>query len=294
MEGTGSMQVFFIMSCDDRSSDITNGYEIARMLCKHRECAISAVYKQLPYVGGSVCVFTKPPIHILRELREQQEEFQDRNIRVVIDCVDALRHYGDEKYCDMLSSLQNIFVIAKTQQIKRRLEQSVSCPVFVVYHNVSDAFRIECENYELPSIGYFGGGKDLPEFAVPFVDANRLENKPLSYSKCPFEEGLKQANVHICVREAPFAPNNKITQAAYSHANVIVSRDAGGAELLPDDYPYFCDYNQESFLKTREKVLSGFGGTEWSYGLEAMRDVLKKTNEDAIVKQYKDMFVRIF
>lgn len=130
---------------------------------------------------------------------------------------------------------------------------------------------------------YIGHGFNCPPI-VPWCDVSMICAPELMLDVAP------TFNCHVSIRDpstlqSMMKPATKVSLAAAIGAVCITTRDESVIELLPDDYPYWCESTKE-FEGILRKAASEFKGPEWNRALEMMRAVKDTTSIDAIAKRY--------
>ena len=83
--------------------------------------------------------------------------------------------------------------------------------------------------------------------------------------------------------------------AAFTSSNVIVCREEGDSLFyLTEDYPYLIkDRSLESVLKMIEYMKSTYNSKIWFNGLEIMKNVESKSNNQFIINEFKNLIISI-
>jgi len=89
-----------------------------------------------------------------------------------------------------------------------------------------------------------------------------------------------------------FGTNTKLSTAAASNANIIMSRDVAFLELLPD-YGYYCN-NFEDVLGVIAKAKDDFNTKNWYDNLEKMSYVKEVTSCDRISKRFMQLISELW
>ena len=149
-------------------------------------------------------------------------------------------------------------------------------------------------------IGYFGEKKNglhidkLNDFIEPhFIKTN------IKSDKTWFKE-INNFNAHYIARriidkkiKKPFL---KGFTAAFTSSNIIVCREEGDSLFyLTEDYPYLIkDRSLESVIKMIEYMKSTYNSKIWFNGLEIMKNVESKSNNQFIINEFKNLIISIF
>ncbi|MHC0053332.1 hypothetical protein [Actibacterium sp. D379-3] len=131
-------------------------------------------------------------------------------------------------------------------------------------------------------LGHVGNIPDHPELADQITMAQVTENAGFA----AFLPRLPEFNLHYNVRadtqekDDNFKPFTKGFTAAACRSNILLQPDVHDAvEYLGADYPYFvADASLNSILDGLAFARESFGGPEWRYGLEVMRDVARRSS----------------
>jgi|GEM_PF-1128987 len=113
-------------------------------------------------------------------------------------------------------------------------------------------------------------------------------------------DDLSQFNFHYACRRnreidgaKPFL---KGFVAAHCGANMMIQKTAGDAPFyLGSDYPYLlpAEATAEDIVEALRYAQETFGGREWEYGLQIMRDVAARSCVDYVMAEFTDMIGRI-
>lgn len=132
--------------------------------------------------------------------------------------------------------------------------------------------------------GYIGHGFNCPPI-VPWCDVSMVCAPELMLSAAP------AFNCHVSIRghdklQAQMKPATKVSLAASVGAVCITSRDDSVIELLPDDYPYWCD-SSDDFQSVLHRAARDFQGPEWNKALRMLAVVKEKTSLDTVANLYR-------
>lgn len=279
-------RIVFIID-PSRPSSKHRGTDPAEILKKDgmETCVIRFDDKYPTNASKTTAVFVK------RIVIQDVQNLQATGARVVWDAIDVnhTQILNVAKSCNLdgiiLNNKEMVFVLSdQNTHPKTKLGY--------VYHY---PFHFD----ELPKDRKFGilysgtGGESLlsPEVTVCkyersiHTDQKALQKYLATMSKFPF---------HYSVRDRPFKPQTKISNAARCQSNIIINRRAGAVEeMLGDDYPYICEYTKESITKTIKLAKETYGKDLWFYGLEKMKRANEKSTDDIITSQYQKFFKKV-
>lgn len=281
---------FIFIKCSNFSSSITCGDEVSDLLNNAGFKSKSIFAREYnKRIVSRVVILLKPSLKIIKNI------FSTLNSSVV-KCVDVI-DFDVNMVNGIAHELVDIYICRTSESMKIHSKNNPHHTFKAIPHYISPSFRIESENESSFKVGFFGTlttgfENTTKEPIITFLRKYNynLDNKCVSYKKCPLESGFRECNMHINLRHASFKPSNKIIQAAYCKSNILCSTNAGGViESLGSDYPYLCDHNVNSARDILNKAKSDFGGNRWNYGLEIMQSVLKRYGDETIVNRYKEL-----
>ena len=83
-----------------------------------------------------------------------------------------------------------------------------------------------------------------------------------------------------------YKPNAKLSFAAGTNSNIVLSRDQSNIELLDQSYPYYTDSDMNNVIKTVDYSRSTYGSKIWNNALDMMREVRERTSIERICKDF--------
>lgn len=153
------------------------------------------------------------------------------------------------------------------------------------------------------SICYCGTVRDSKAFLCPglnIVDVygrEYVESLGKYYRKAELDYNeLSRHNMHYSFRhqnqtEYWFGTNTKLSTAAASNANIVLSRDIVFQELLPE-YDYYCD-DYDHIETVIEKARIDFGTKKWSKNLQKLSNAKQLTSCESIARRLGKLIANI-
>ena len=172
-------------------------------------------------------------------------------------------------------------------------------PAFHVTHNVNSAVPFLTPPMDRLRTGYFG---DLPNTVRPesladdvdLVNADSIGLRAKGIST-DWLQALPHYNCHWIVRNRRpldgWKPFLKGFVAARCGAVVIVTRDdQNAAHYLGDDYPFYAESVGAADLEMAwANAASAFGGPEWRFAQDIMRQVGERSADSQVAAEFKAM-----
>jgi len=160
----------------------------------------------------------------------------------------------------------------------------------ILHHWDKRLESISIKEFESPKICYIG----QPEKCF-----NHSINQEIDYFSIDwydFDDKIKiyeNYNVHFGVKpekeESKIQPSTKISTAASLGCPIIVNKSKQNIEILGENYPYYCEPNEESIEKVISKIKKTFNKKEWYQALDKMSEVKDITRLENVIKNYLDL-----
>jgi len=104
-------------------------------------------------------------------------------------------------------------------------------------------------------------------------------------------EKIVDYSCHFSVREEnsdhfKYKPNAKLSFAAGTNSNTVLSRDQSSIELLDEAYPYYTNSGMKDVIKTVDYSRDTYGSKVWNDALEMMRDIRERTSIERICNDF--------
>jgi hypothetical protein len=194
---------------------------------------------------------------------------------IVYDVVDHLCKDGVN--C-MFSDLVDILLVPNRVCIRYYSTIFANAEFKVIPHQWDN--RLICDpNYDEFRVGYIGEELNLSErrFTGPKVTVASEMIPMASKFNCHLSLPARMAKI------AMLKPATKISTAAAVGANVIAFPDPSALEILPEDYPFYCNGDP---MEAIDRAKSLFNSPVWHKGLEMMVKVKEQTSIASIAALY--------
>lgn len=204
--------------------------------------------------------------------------------------------FVDEPPVEAITEVVDALMASSLCSYKDYLRQFPAKQIFHVTHHVDT--RIAKDFLLKPrvfSAAYFGElvntiESDAVSKYVKFVSVNTKKQS------LDWMDELPDHNLHYAVRKKRkidgHKPFLKGFVAAQCGANIMIQKNSGDSLFyLGDDYPFLLSENPDEteIVSTLEKTSFLYGGPEWRYGLEIMRDVREKSSVEYVCGELSRM-----
>ncbi|MGH1349358.1 MAG: glycosyltransferase domain-containing protein [Methyloligellaceae bacterium] len=267
-------------------STIMRGKQLSKIIRKHADTSNKVLYTSNKLIANSVVILTKG---LLKEITlEELYAIKKNNICLVADYVDDKFEVSSSDYIDiyMTASLKALNAIKKKYG-------TASC--WYVTHHIDPRIRNFIPPSDISRIGYFGElvntiqTADLEKY-VNYIPVNTKNSENIAWI-----EELENYNTHFGIRNTRgidgFKPFLKGFTAAHCSSNIIVPIDESDARhYLGVDYPYILkDHKLDTVMEMIAFVRESFGGKEWQYGLEIMKDLKRRSSNEIVTQEFHKM-----
>lgn len=246
--------------------------------------------KSLNNIHESICILNKS---FLIDATAEEFEILNSNKNILcLDYIDSKEKLFQIKYshCLIASSIKQLLLFKKKYK---------SYLTHLITHHVDPRIKKIDKKVKCLRIGYFGEKKNglyidnLNNFIEPYFIKTNIKS-----DKIWFKE-INNFNAHYIARriidkkiKKPFL---KGFTAAFTNSNILVCREEGDSLFyLTEDYPYLIkDRSLESVIKMIEYMKSTYNSKIWFNGLEIMKNVESKSNNQFIINEFKNLIISI-
>ena len=211
------------------------------------------------------------------------------NNKIIVDLVDKLGILRLKKK----NRFQNLdgFIFPNKNAL---LELGKSFPKNIkkreIYHHWLDVHNIPKNTIQ--KVTYIGNRRNFP--------MNKQLFKNLDFALNPktwIQEAYKREH-HLSIRcsgrsSFKYKPNTKLSLAAGTDSYIILTRDNSHIELLPEDYPFFVEYEQNKIQKMIDYITTEKSQKDKKIAKMHLEEVKKRTYIDRICQDYIDFFEEI-
>ena len=269
-------------------STVMRGQQLSDLVRSHINDR-NVVYTNNDNVSGQILFLTKGYLH--SSTPESLERLKKEGNFLIADFVDTLPN-------DEIVEFIDIIIAASISAFVDYSNRWPHKQIHYITHHVDPRIsppKVQ-ENSQQPKIGYFGEFantirtdkiKELVDFYLVDTSSSNSTNW-LNY--------ISQYNCHYAVRRTRkidgYKPLTKGFIAAHCDANIIIQESVTDVKYyLGHDYPYLLPNNPEEkdILHILERIRSEYGGSEWNYGLEIMREVRERSSFEQVIKDFKDL-----
>lgn len=265
-------------------STIMRGKQLSQIISEHREEQYDIEYTSSLDIKNAIIILTKGILKIIT--LEQLGQLKQYNIALLADFVDDPVRHECQEYIDinLASSIKGLYRISNLYPDK---------PCHLLTHHVDPRIAKGNQNTGNSKICYVGElanakySNNLDNY-IDFVSVNT------NTSNSNWIESLPSYDTHYLLRSDSTSspkickPFLKGYTAAHCDAQVITSIDDGDAlYYLGEDYPYLIkDSSLESVQETCVRILKGKGSIEWSYGMDIMKSIKKRSSIEWILNEF--------
>lgn len=289
-------KVYFIVQSKNYGSAIMRGYQMSRQLQKegiHTSVIdLSYDYRSAVKIRDSIVIFVKNAIRKNRILVAALKENKNILIWDIIDCIveqyDSVQDFLDEEGEILIIFDGVIFANCKSRRDWQQYFKN-SCISEVIYHHWDPRLKPNCAKEF--SLAYVGGPENLNEEYLKNIPELGLLPWSGVIGEGQLFEKILNYNCHFSIREKGsddfnYKPNAKLSCAAATNSNIILSRDPSFTELLDSLYPYYTNSDLESVKKILKLAQETYGTKIWHNALDMMDEVRKQTSLERICKDY--------
>lgn len=289
-------KVYFIIPSKRYGSAIMRGYQVSRQLQKegiHTSVIdLSCDYRNAVKIRNSIVIFVKNAVRKNHNLIAALKKNKNILIWDIVDCIieqyNSVQDFLDEEQEILTIFDGTIFVNYRCRHDWQQYFKN-SCISQVIYHHWDPRLKPNCAKKF--SLVYVGGLhnlkweylKSIPELCLlPWVNSindRRLFKKIVNY------------NCHFSIRKEGggdfnYKSNVKLSCAAATNSNIILSRDPSFTDLLDNLYPYYTNSDLRSVQKTLKLAQETYASKIWHNALDMMSEVRNKTSLKKICRDY--------
>lgn len=295
-------KVYFIVYSEIFGSAILRGYQISRQLQKegvrvkviNLRLNIKEAAEELVRIKDSIVIFVKKII--------QEDNYfivtlkKNKNILIwdIIDLiVQQCQPVSAQCFLDKQRKNFSVFDGAIFPNDKCRRDWrgyfKKSCITQVLFHHWDP--RLKPNHAKKFSLAYVGGPENLNQKYLKNIPGLCL----ISWNTALFSEQLLKKilnyNCHFAIRKEGtdgfnYKSNVKLSCAAATNSNIILSRDHSFIELLDSSYPYYTNSCLKNVKNTVKFVQETYGSKIWHYALNMIDEVRNRTSIKRISKDY--------
>ncbi len=290
----GSKLIVFIVAGFYEGSSLNRGYQIAQELRKQGRRAIvidvginwnKLSRAKLRFIRNAIIIFVKVSSF------GATERVKKKNNVVLWDLVDRPVSYFDvlkERNTQLFDG-----IIYPNQKVQIDSGQYFNNKILgcVLYHHWDPRWQFNrAKELKLCYIGSINKYNIIPEY-VKIKDINIFENALKNGVKSGLFKWALAYNLHFSVRDTKnkgflYKPNTKVSTAAATNSNIILSNDPSNIELLDRSYPYYTESALESVIRTIDYAKKTYKSGIWKKGLSMMKEVRERTHVSQIAKDY--------
>ena len=294
--GINKRKIYFIIA-SNWGSYIMCGYQMSDQLKKMGiDTEILNIYKEPKRVKSlkdSVIVFVK---ETPKTYHKVVHKLTKRNNILIWVPVDGFSDCKDEKAIKMFDG-----VVVPNAQCKidwsSYFHKNCICEVLYLHWDLRCVFN-QAKKYMLVYAGIILPGNISEEYLDKIKGLNTITINTADpvKQKNIFKQAIEY-NCHFSVRNGnledfSYKPNSKLSFAAGTNSNIILSRDQSNIELLDQAYPYYTDSNIDNVMKTVEYSRDTYGSKIWNDALDMMREVRERTSIERICKDFLEYLER--
>ncbi|NEN87494.1 MAG: tetratricopeptide repeat protein [Okeania sp. SIO3H1] len=269
-------------------STVMRGEQLSSLVRPHLENQM-VFYTSDDDVREQILFLTKG--YLASSTPEQLEQLKKRNNIIIADFVDAV---PDEAIVETVDVLVAASLSAYVDYCNRWPQKKVH---YITHHADPRIVnnRPDCLN-KRPHIGYFGeiANTIKSDKIQEFVDFYLVDTS--SQNSTSWINHISEYNCHYAVRKTRKIDGNKpFTKgfiAAHCESNIIVQESATDVKYyLGADYPYLLPDNPDEadILDMLQHIHTQYGGREWNYGLEIMREVRDRSSHERVIRDFKEL-----
>ena len=200
--------------------------------------------------------------------------------------------YVDRKPDGWIADIIDGFMASSHRQLHYLTSAFANRPCHLVTHHVDQRIGTVLPPSDHLRLGYFGElfnarHRDELSGLVAFI--------PTDTGQCSSEwfADIGSYNCHYGLRSAQhwdgFKPFLKGFTAAHCGAPIITEISEGDAVYyLPRDYPYFVPEGAD-VARTIRDMADAFGGPEWRYACDVMRDLRDRSSTAVVIREFEAM-----
>lgn len=257
-----------------KANNLTSGYLRADQIADKLNAKV--YLNELPNVSRETVIFVKDA---KPELVYQAKEAY---CKIVYDPIDTFAYPDRQKWHDWFGLVDT--VIAYNQAQATIYEKWFRSSVIIPHQWDVRLDGLDCSHdvFRPAYIGY--------SFNCPLL----VQNSGIDIVSNPefMLQAMPDFNCHVSIRESihgKMKPATKVSCAAAVGAVIITTPDASVRELLPNDYPYWCN-GVSDFSNMLYKAKEEFNTSTWDKARSMMAEVKKKTSLDTIAGLYLSNF----
>jgi hypothetical protein len=267
-------------------STVMRGEQLANLVRPHTLDNRSVFYTSDDNVYGKILFLTKG--YLQSSTPELLEKLKKQDNIIIADFVDAVPEKEIVEFIDVLvaASLSAYINYSKNWPQKQ---------IHYITHHVDP--RISKPKHDgfnkRPRLGYFGEIVNTikSDKIAELVDFYLVDTS--NDNSATWLNPISEYNCHYGVRQTRkidgYKPFTKGFIAAHCEANIIVQESATDVKYyLGVDYPYLLpdDPDERDILYMLQRVLAEYGGSEWNYGLEIMREVRERSSHERVIRDF--------
>jgi hypothetical protein len=283
--------VVFLYNPDFASSGTTvmRGKQLYSLVKSQASDNRSVTYTSDDNLRGKILFLTKN--YLQCSTPESLEKLKKQENILIADFVDAVPRKDILEIVDVMVAAS---LSAYADYSKRYPKKQIH---YIAHHADPRISGLRHDDFnKMLRVGYFGEivntvKSDKIEEVVDFYLADTSSQNNTSWL-----DRVSEYNCHYAVRRTReidgYKPFTKGFVAAKCNANIIIQKSATDVKYyLGVDYPYLLPDNPDEadILYMFQMVLADYGGKEWNYGLEIMREVRERSSLERVISDFNNL-----
>lgn len=282
----------YVKQFANSGSTIMRGEQLCNIITQHVKESREVNYSTSTEISNSIIFLTKGFLKVV--IADSLRELKSKGNILLADFVDEP---PNEKLIEDIDALIASSITAyKYYKIKWPNKES-----FHITHHVDPRIAPIFNKH----IGKINGKGLITGYFGELVNTKRSDEIKqhvdfisVDTSKVSTEWMLKlpEYNCHYAVRQKRgidgYKPFLKGFVAAYCNANIIIQKTEGDASFyLGSDYPFLVNQGAEELeiLEMLRYIEDAYGGSEWQYGLDVMREIKDRSSNEFVTREFMQM-----
>ncbi|MDY7005635.1 MAG: tetratricopeptide repeat protein [Cyanobacteriota bacterium] len=247
------------------------------------------IYTSNDDVSGKILFLTKG--YLQSSTPELLESLKKRDNIIIADFVDGVV----EK--EIMDSVDVLVAASLSAYLEYREKWHQKQIHYITHHTDPRISNVRSDEFnKTPRIGYFGEIANTVKSnrIAELVDFYRVDTS--CDNSTSWLNYVSEYNCHYAARRTRkqdgHKPFTKGFVAAKCDANIIVQESVTDVKYyLGVDYPYLLPDNPDEveIVYMLQRVLTEYGGREWNYGLEIMREVRERSSPDRVISDFNNL-----